>query len=324
MQNLDTIIDSITRDAKGILAADESIATIEKRFNAIGVKCTYKTRNDYRNLIVSTKDLNKYISGIILFEETLYQSIESILIPDYLTQKDIQIGVKVDLGLTESTNLHHEKITMGLDTLKERLFKLKDSNVSFTKWRCIYNISDSTPSRAIIEYNASVLAIYASISQSLGYVPIVEPEVLMDGSHSIDTCARITESVLKEVFNKLAMHNVDIKNIILKPNMILPGANNEKTDPVEVAEKTIKVLERCVPISVPSINFLSGGQSPIEATNHLKIINSICKDKWNLSYSFGRALQEPCILQWSGDSNNILLAQERLIERCKSNYESCI
>ncbi|MFH0868001.1 MAG: class I fructose-bisphosphate aldolase [Candidatus Woesearchaeota archaeon] len=306
---------------KGILAADESVKTATKRLASINVESTEETRRQYRNLILTAPETEKYICGVILFEETLYQkSNDGILFPEVLSKKGIVPGIKVDQGL-EEFNGTAEQYTKGLDGLGDRLKKYKKAGCRFTKWRAVYSISENTPSEAIIKKNAEDLAKYAKICQQHGLVPIVEPEVLIDGTHSINTCYEVTEKVLTAVFNALKKENVAIDCAILKPSMVISGKQAESRANVEeVAKQTIKLLKAAVPQELPSINFLSGGQTPEEATAHLNKIHTLNEQlPWYVSFSYGRALQEPALKAWQGKDENIPAAQEAFLKRAKLN-----
>lgn len=307
---LQTTIHKITQPGKGILAADESIPTITKRFEAIGVQSNENTRRDYRELLFTTPELEDYISGVILFEETLGQSsTQGGLLVDLLKSKNIIPGIKVDKGLIPLANTC-EKVTQGLDGLDERLDRYKQQGALFAKWRAVYQIEKNTPSPLLIKTNALNLARYAAICQHHDIVPIVEPEVLIDGDHSLERCTQVTEEVLHQVFAALYEHKVFLEGIILKPSMVLPGnASKEQASVEEVAQSTLKVFRRTVPAAVPTINFLSGGQTPEQATNHLNAMNQ-SPQPWNLSFSYARALQGPCLEAWQGKEANKTQAQK--------------
>lgn len=314
-------IDHIALSGKGILAADESTGTIGKRFSAINVSNTDEHRRQYRSLLSKTPNLGEFISGIILFEETLGQKDDSnVLLPEVLKAQNVMVGIKVDQGLCDFTNYPNEKITKGLDTLYERLGKYKEQGARFAKWRNVLVISKDTPSPAVVLANSEVLARYAAICQNHGIVPIVEPEILMAGNHSMQRCAEVTEYVLKELFKALDRHKVKLEYTILKPNMVLPGKDcDEQRTNSEIAEATFEVLKRSVPNAVPCINFLSGGQTPIQASERLNELNNLGDKPWILSFSYGRALQEPVIQTWLGKTDNVKAAQDSLILRSKLN-----
>lgn len=317
-------MDKLLQDGKGILAADESNGTIGKRFDTIGLENTENNRRDYRLLLASTPELEKYIHGVILFEETFTQKDDNgTPIPDLFAAKGIVPGIKVDKGLVKMPE-SEEQLTQGLDGLTERLLHFKKLGAKFAKWRNVYHISEYSPSLAAIKSGAEMLARYASICQSVGIVPIVEPEVLMDGDHSIDDCAQASEMVLHELFNALFIHEVELENIILKPSMITSGKDvTPFSTSEEIADYTASVFRNLVPAAVPIINFLSGGQTPHQATANLSAINCTGYQPWLLSFSYGRALQEDCIASWKGKPENIKTAQAALLKRAKLNSMAC-
>lgn len=306
---------------KGILAADESHGTIAKRFNAIQVESTAENRRAYREMLFTTPQLHQFISGVILFEETLGQRASNgKLFPEVLAEQGIVPGIKVDKGITNLPNTQDEKITQGLDGLAERLVTYKEMGARFAKWRAVLNIAEHLPSTLAMRANAEALARYAAICQSQGIVPIVEPELLMDGNHSIERCAEATEQTLHEVFNALYRHGVILEGIILKPGMVISGVDHQpKNSITAVAQNTLRVLRRTVPAAVPTINFLSGGQSPELATAHLNAMNATKQLPWLLSFSYGRALQDPALKTWHGKPENVAAAQQALLSRAKFN-----
>jgi len=314
-------IEDMVDDRRGILAADESLPTIAKRFGAIGVEPTEENRRSYRSLLLSTPGLGEYISGVILFEETLGQQDESgCMLPEVAWAQKIVPGVKVDKGKGPLPEAPGDLITYGLDGLAERLQHYKDQGARFAKWREVYPISRHNPTLVGRLANAEMLARYAAVCQREGIVPIVEPEVLMDGDHDIDRCAEVTEHVLHAVFSALHLHRVELELMILKPNMVLPGKDCRQAEPDEVASETLKVLRRTVPAAVPSINFLSGGQGPEEATLNLDAINRLRGNApWQLSLSYGRALQQPVLAAWQGNAENTAKAQQALLKRARLN-----
>jgi len=318
---LQVTVDLLVQKGKGILAIDESSPTIAKRFDAISVESTEEHRRSYRSLILATPNLGEFISGVILFEETLGQCTDDgTPLPELLVRQGIVPGIKVDKGKLPLANAPGDEITRGLDGLEQRLEIYKSQGARFAKWRDVYLISAVTPSQLAIEANAEVLARYAAICQSHGIVPIVEPEVLIDGDHSIDRCAEVTESVLHEVFRALYRHRVVLEHMLLKPSMVIAGKEYEdKSSPDEVATQTIRVFRRTVPAAVPSINFLSGGQTPEEATANLNALNRLSQQPWELSFSYGRALQEPALQAWKGDAANAEHMQEALYKRARLN-----
>ncbi len=323
MEALNVIAAKMVAKGKGILAADESTPTCTKRFESIGVDSTYDTRNEYRDMLFSADGLNEYISGVIMFDETLKQSTtceQKTPFPDYLASKGILPGIKVDTGAKELAEFTNEKITEGLDGLRSRLIDYYKLGARFAKWRAVITIGDMIPSDACIYSNAHALARYASLCQENGLVPIVEPEVLMDGSHTAEDCYEVSQRTLNVVFEQLLMHHVDLKGIVLKPNMIISALGcPEQANIDRVAELTFKCLKDNVPSDVPGIAFLSGGQSSDLATSHLNKMNEKYMDEmpWNLTFSYGRALQEDALKAWSGSNRED--AQRALIFRAHSN-----
>jgi fructose-bisphosphate aldolase class I len=312
----------IVEPGKGILAADESMPTITKRFNAVGIESTDETRRAYRSLLFTTPGADEFLSGVILFEETLGQAADNgTPLPKVLAGHGILPGIKVDKGTTSLAGAPGDMITQGLDGLAARLEGYKSQGARFTKWREVYPITDRNPTPLGIDANAEVLARYAAICQEQGLVPIVEPEVLIDGDHSLERCQEVTEAVLQAVFHALHRHRVIPECIVLKPNMVVPGNKHpRKATPEQVAAATLKVLRRTVPASVPTINFLSGGQGPEEATANLNAINA--KDPhapWVLSFSFARALQDPVMHAWLGDAKKVPPAQQAFHHRLRMN-----
>ena len=319
MSELHAVAHKMVKKGKGILAADESTPTCTKRFASINTDSSAESRNFYRNMLFTTEDIEKYISGVILFDETFHQSELSsgMKFPEYLTSKDILPGIKVDQGLEDFSP--YEKLTKGLDGLSERLEKYYALGARFAKWRAVITPGDSIPTDDCILANAKNLAKYARKCQQANLVPIVEPEVLMDGSHTIDESFDITSRTLNMVFNQLDEHNVSLEGIVLKPNMVLSGYNCSYQATIrEVAEKTVNCLLRNVPPDVPGIAFLSGGQSEDHATFHLNEMNKYETD-WNLTFSYGRALQQSALKAWSGKEENVTDAQEVFIGKVKAN-----
>ena len=306
---------------KGILAADESVKTAAKRLASINVESTEETRRQYRNLILTAPGIEKYICGVILFEETLNQKTDNgILFPKYLAKIGVVPGIKVDEGLAEYEN-SVEQYTKGLEGLGERLEKYKKFGCRFAKWRAVYHITKDTPTEMTIKRNAQDLAKYAKICQEHGFVPIVEPEVLIDGTHSIDACHKVTEKVLKEVFAELKKENVMLSYAILKPSMVISGKEaSSRANVDEVARQTVKVLKATVSSDLPSINFLSGGQTPQEATAHLNRMHTLGeKLPWYVSFSYARALQDHALKAWQGKKENFENGQKTFIKRAKLN-----
>ena len=319
MSELHAVAHKMVEKGKGILAADESTPTCAKRFESINTDSTEESRNFYRNMLFTTEDIEKYISGVILFDETFHQSELSsgMKFPEFLASKNILPGIKVDQGLEDFSPF--EKLTKGLDGLSERLGKYYTLGARFAKWRAVITPGDSIPTDDCILANAKNLAKYAKKCQQANLVPIVEPEVLMDGVHTIDESFDITSRTLNMVFDQLDEHNVSLQGIVLKPNMILSGYEcSYQASIEEVAEKTVNCLSAHVPSEVPGIAFLSGGQSDEDATLHLNEMNKYETD-WNLTFSYGRALQQSALKAWSGKKENVTDAQEAFIEKAKAN-----
>lgn len=326
INELKSTIKNLAIPGKGLLAADESTGTISKRFNALNISCTEESRRKYRELLLTTPSLEKYISGVILYEETLYQkSTQGVDFSELLLQKKIIPGIKVDKGLVHLSGTD-EKYTQGLDGLFERLKNYKKQGARFAKWRAVYSISKNTPSRLAIQTNAEDLARYAAICQENGIVPIIEPEVLIDGEHTLDRCFNVCVEVLHMVFHKLHDHNVLFEYMILKPNMITPGNRClQQISHQDIAEATISVLKKTVPSAVPTINFLSGGQTPQQAIQNLNAMHQITTVlPWNVSFSFARALQEPCMKAWLGKPENTNIAQEIFSKQVKFASQSSL
>ena len=314
---------AMVEKGKGILAADESTPTIGKRLKSIGVESTYETRNEYRDMLFTTNNIEKFISGVIMFHETLKQSTtceDKIPFVELLKDKGILPGIKVDMGAKTFSGFSGEKITEGLDGLRERLQEYYKLGARFAKWRAVITIGEGIPSDLCISANAHALARYASLCQEINIVPIIEPEVLMDGMHTIDRCAQITDKTLKIVFEEMNNFNVMLEGTVLKPNMIIAGLDCEQQADIDMVSKmTIECLKNNVPDSVPGIAFLSGGQTSDLATAHLNCMNKHYLDStpWNLTFSYGRALQADALEGWSG--NNRELGQDNLIKRAKFN-----
>jgi len=318
---MQSTIERLTSTGRGILAADESYPTITRRLSDHGIESTEENRRFYRGMLASTPGIGEYISGIIFFEETLGQKNDAgVKIPEACAQQDIVPGIKVDKGLVDLPGCDGDKITQGLDNLGDRLDGYLEQGALFTKWRNVYAITDNTPSRLAIEANAEVLARYAAIVQSRGMVPMVEPEVLMDGHHDIDRCAEVTQAAQTALFDALRRYKVQLETVILKPNMVLPGKDKPRPSPEVCAAYTLEVLRRTVPAAVPSINFLSGGQTCEEATANLNAMNQADGAKpWVLSFSYSRALQNPVQAAWNGESANKPAAEKAFIKRAKLN-----
>lgn len=325
LQELEKTVAELTVPGKGILAADESDGTIEKRFKAVNTVSTEESRRDYRELLFSTPGLGDFISGVILFEETLYQKNPAgTPLPQLLIAQGMVPGIKVDKGTVPLPGFPGEKITQGLDGLAQRLAEYKKMGARFAKWRAVIAIDAGIPTPQAIATNASILASYAAICQEQGLVPIVEPEVLMDGSHTLATCASVTEEVLHVVFHALHLQHVTLECMLLKPNMVVPGTTcPEQATPQQVAQATLACLLRTVPAAVPGINFLSGGQSDAAATANLNAMNAMNvgtqQHPWSLSFSYGRALQAPALKAWRGAATNKSMAQQALHHRARLN-----
>lgn len=318
---LQATIDALVQPGKGILAADESTPTITKRLKAVGVESTPETRRAWRSLLFTTPGIGDWLSGVILFEETLDQATDDgVPLVKVLADQGIVPGIKVDKGKLPLPNAPGDEITQGLDGLADRLAGYREKGARFTKWRDVYHIGPANPSRLAIDANAEVLARYAAIAQDSGLVPIVEPEVLIDGDHDIERAAEVGEAVLHAVFHALHRHGVRLEYMLLKPSMVTPGkAHSPKAPPAQVAEYTLRVFRRVVPAAVPSINFLSGGQTSEEATANLDAINR-ARDAtvpWELSFSFARALQGPAMAAWGKDPSDIAGAQALFARRCR-------
>ncbi|WP_427307438.1 class I fructose-bisphosphate aldolase [Cupriavidus sp. H39] len=322
---LQATVDALAQAGKGLLAADESGPTIAKRFERIGVESSEENRRAWRNLLLGTPGLGDYISGVILYEETLGQHADDgTPLPELAARQGIVPGIKVDKGKIALALAPGDEITEGLDGLAKRLAGYRQQGARFAKWRAVYNVSDTLPGRAAVQANAEALARYAAICQQAGVVPIVEPEVLMDGGHTMARCAQVTEAVLHEVFHALHRHGVALEHMLLKPSMVLPGKEAGHAPPSEVASQTVQVLRRTVPAAVPGIFFLSGGQTPAEATANLDAMNRLAPLPWRLSFSYGRALQEPPLLAWRGEAANAVQAQQALLLRSRLNGMACL
>ena len=321
MHELKQIALKIISNGKGILAADESTGTMTKRFDVVNVKSSAENRLKFRESLFSANGMSKYIGGVILYDETIRQSTNSGLDICELIKKSGSIpGIKVDTGAKTLAGSPKEKITEGLDGLRDRLKEYYKLGARFTKWRGVYSITNSLPSKLCIVANAHALARYAALAQEANMVPIVEPEVLMDGDHNIDVCFKVTCEVLKVCYEQLNLHNIDLVGTILKPNMILPGKDCKKKETGEkIAELTLKCLQNSVPKEVPGIAFLSGGQTEIEATKNLNLINKVNKTNFIMSFSYGRALQQSTLKFWAKNQNNIDNTQKIFNHRSKMN-----
>ena len=322
LDELNKVAQAMVAPGKGILAADESTGTIKKRFDAIGTENTEDNRRDYREMMFRTTEAMKNnISGVILYDETIWQKAkDGTPLVDIIKRAGALPGIKVDEGTKALPNCPGEVVTIGLDKLADRLPKYYDQGARFAKWRAVIDVGAGIPSYDCIHANAHALARYAALCQAAQIVPIVEPEVLMDGDHDADTCEKVTTWILKETFQELFYAKVPLEGIVLKPNMIVPGKKSAKKASIEeVAARTVKVLKNCVPGSVPGIAFLSGGQSDEDATAHLDAMNKIGNLPWALTFSYGRALQAAPQKAWSGKSENVAAAQRAFNHRAKMN-----
>jgi fructose-bisphosphate aldolase class I len=323
LADLNKVALAVVAPGKGVLAADESTGTIKKRFDAINVVSTEESRRDYREMLFrSSEAMAKYISGVILYDETIWQNAkDGTPLVKIIQQSGAIAGIKVDEGTQALSNCPGELITIGLDKLADRLKKYYEQGARFAKWRAVINIDkDNIPTMTAIHVNAHALARYAALCQAAQIVPIVEPEVLMDGDHDIDRCYRVSQRVLDETFQELRIQGVALEGMILKPNMAIPGKKSVKQASIEeVAEKTVQLLKNCVPAAVPGIAFLSGGQSDEEATAHLDAMNRIGGLPWRLTFSYGRALQAAPQKAWSGKAENVAAGQRAFTHRARMN-----
>ena len=316
MSELNKIALKIITGGKGILAADESTGTMTKRLEAVKVNSNEENRLNFRKALFTSESMKKCIGGVILYDETIKQSSGSKTIPELITESGAIVGIKVDTGAKSLAGSTDEKITEGLDGLRERLKEYYKLGARFTKWRGVYSISDKYPSKLSINSNAHALARYAALVQECGMVPIVEPEVLMDGNHSARVCYEKTSEVIKKCFEELIISKIDLTGVILKPNMILDGSGvTQKIDGEQVAQLTLKCLKESVPEEVPGIAFLSGGQGEIEATENLNLINKSNNTKFIMTYSYGRALQQSALKYWAKDINDISGTQKTFNHR---------
>ena len=311
-ETLQRTAQALVADGKGILAADESTSTIAKRFKDIGLESTETARRDYRHLLFTSPDVAKTISGVILYDETLRQKApDGTPLPQVLLKQGIIPGIKVDTGAKDMPLHPGEKVTEGLDGLRERLREYHALGARFAKWRAVITIGEGVPTPGNLHANAHALARYAALCQEAGIVPIVEPEVLMDADNSIDVCEAVTAATWREVFHELSVMGVWLPGILLKPNMVIAGkGSREQASPPEVAARTVELLREFVPPAVPGVVFLSGGQTPEQATEHLRLMNQMGPHAWKLSFSYGRALQEPALKAWGGKAANVKKAQE--------------
>jgi fructose-bisphosphate aldolase class I len=319
--NLNAAARALVAKGRGILAADESTSTIKKRFDTIKLESTEENRRAYREMLFTAPGAAEYISGVIMYDETLRQKTkDGMPFPAYLAQHGMMPGIKVDMGAKPLAGFPGETITEGLDGLRERLAEYYKLGAKFAKWRAVIDIGAAIPSLYAINANAEALARYATLCQEAGIVPIVEPEVLMDGAHTLERCEEVTNLVLDRVFERLFAARVQLEGMVLKPNMVVPGKkSSQQASPEQVAEATVRTLKRQVPAAVPGIAFLSGGQSPTEATQHLSLMHATGSLPWTLTFSYGRALQEDALNAWAGKSAGYAGGQQALFIRAKLN-----
>ena len=320
-QELEAVAQAMVAKGKGILAADESMGTIKRRFDGIKIESNENNRRAYREMLFKTPGLEEAISGVILFDETIRTAAsDGTPFPQVLSKKGIIPGIKVDKGPVDIPGFPGEVVTEGLDGLRARVKEYKEFGAKFAKWRAVITIGDGIPTYNCLEANAHALARYAALCQEGGLVPIVEPEVLLDGNHTIERCEEATEAALRITFSTLMRHRVHLEGMILKPSMVVSGKENPRQAGVEeVAERTIRCLKRTVPAAVPGIAFLSGGQSAVSATEHLNAMNKLGPHPWQVSFSYARALQDPAIKAWKGESVNVATAQKIFYHRAKMN-----
>jgi fructose-bisphosphate aldolase class I len=319
--HLEEIARALVAPGKGILAADESSGTIKKRFDSINLESTEENRRAYRDMLFTTPGLGEHISGVILYDETIRQGLpDGTPFSKVLEGNGMIPGIKVDTGAKQLAGFPAEQITEGLDGLRERLAEYVELGARFTKWRAVINIGDGIPTQFCIDANAHALARFAALTQEAGMVPIVEPEVMMDGDHTIERCYEVTERTLFSLFDQLHAHRVVLEGSLLKTNMVLPGKDSSaQASPEEVARETIRCFRNTVPVAVPGIVFLSGGQDDVPATVHLNEMNKMGPHPWELSFSYGRALQAPAIKAWKGEPSNVEAGQQALLHRARCN-----
>lgn len=325
IKELESIARQMVANHRGLLAADESTGTIEKRFKSIGLLSTEESRRAYREMLFTTPGVEKYISGVIMYDETIRQKTSAgVPFVEYLERLGIVPGIKVDKGAKPLAGNPDEKITEGLDGLRERLQEYHKLGARFAKWRAVIDIGEGIPTDYCIRANAQALASYAALCQEAGLVPIVEPEVLMDGNHTIERCAGVTLATLKVVFDELYMHRIALEGMILKPNMVISGMKCPQQAGVEqVAAETLRALKERVPAAVPGVMFLSGGQSVELATAHLNAMNALGPAPWKLSFSYGRALQAPSLEAWKGQAAGVAAGQKAFAHRSQLNSAAC-
>ena len=320
-EELEKVARAMVAKGKGILAADESMGTIKRRFDSINIESNETNRRAYRDMLFSTRGLEEAISGVILFDETLRtKANDGTPFPQLLAKKDILPGIKVDKGPVDIPGFPGEVVTEGLDGLRGRLKEYKELGAKFAKWRAVIAIGDAIPTYTCLEANGHALARYAALCQEAGIVPIVEPEVLLDGNHSIERCEDVSEETLRVTFAELTEQRVYLEGMVLKPSMVVSGKDNTRQAGVEeVAERTIRVLKRTVPATVPGIAFLSGGQSAVSATEHLNAMQKLGSLPWEVTFSYARALQDPALKAWKGEAANVPAAQKIFYHRAKMN-----
>jgi fructose-bisphosphate aldolase class I len=317
LQELKTVARALVAPGKGILAADESFGTIEKRFKSVSIASTEEQRRAYREMLFTTPSIGDYISGVIMFDETIrHKTKDGARFCDVLNKAGVAPGIKVDTGAKDLPGYPGEKITEGLDGLRERLAEYRKLGAKFAKWRAVITIGNGIPTRFCVDANAHALARYAALCQEADIVPIVEPEVLMDGDHPGERCAEVTETTLESVFFHLHAHRVALEGMLLKPNMVIPGKKcATRWTPKQIAEATVRCFMHAVPAAVPGIVFLSGGQTPQEATANLNAMNAMRAHPWQLSYSYGRALQDEALKAWGGAPAQVTQGQEMFAHR---------
>ena len=320
-QALESVAQAMVAKGKGLLAADESMGTIKRRFDSIKIESNDNNRRAYREMLFATKGVEEAISGVILFDETIRTTAsDGTPFPQLLAKKGIIPGIKVDKGPVDIPGFPGEVVTEGLDGLRGRLKEYKELGAKFAKWRAVIAIGDGIPTYTCLQANAHALGRYAALCQEAGIVPIVEPEVLLDGNHTIERCQEVTEQTLKITFTELFLQRVQLEGMILKPSMVVSGKDNSRQANVEeVAERTIRCLKRTVPAAVPGIAFLSGGQSAVSATEHLNAMNKLGPHAWQVSFSYARALQDPALKAWKGEAGNVPAAQRIFYHRAKMN-----
>ncbi|MGH9125859.1 MAG: class I fructose-bisphosphate aldolase, partial [Acidimicrobiales bacterium] len=322
---LHQIAAAMVAPGKGILAADESSGTISKRFAALGIPSTVELRRQYRQALLTAPGIDSYISGVILYDETIRQADDDgTPFPEVLSSRGILPGIKVDTGAKSLAGAQGETITEGLDGLRERIAEYYELGARFAKWRAVITIGDGKPSRNALHANAHALARYGALCQEGGLVPIIEPEVLMDGDHDLATCDRVTHETLAVVFAQLRLAGIDLEGMVLKPSMVISGTKGPGASVEEVAAATVRCLSDTVPASVPGCAFLSGGQSSVVATEHLNAMNRMGPHPWQLTFSYGRALQDDALRTWSGEATNAKAAQDVLLLRSRANGKAAL